>query len=155
MGDDKHKKSIMGGTEGTSGMKPTVVVDIRDHIDVHMVFDGDKTKGWVHTHGMHKFELPELEIRDVNPVFMMTAAGQLVNHIAQYMVDGIKPVKLGEIFAWGHHPGMRCRFKKLDPIPGDEEHFTHERWAIVDIGTTEQVCEDCQRKVEEVDGHVH
>lgn len=131
-------------------------LNIQNLIQIHMVTDGEGTKGWVHTHGMATMGLPELEIRNVNPLYLMSTAGGLLNHIAQYMldakrgVDGAEAVKLNDTFGFGHSPDQKGRFVKLDPIPGDEEHFTHERWALVPAEES-IVCTSCA----EGGSHVH
>ena len=48
----------------------------------HWLIDGD-TKGWVHTHGMGEFGLPELEIRDCS-AFLAESAVHL-------MCAGVRP----------------------------------------------------------------
>src|SRR5687767_9114505 len=109
--------------------------DVREHIVIHFVTDGEKQKGWVHTHGMEELGLPELEIRDL-PLFLAPDAGRLINHVSQYLydgkhgIDGAKPVSLGEVMAIS--PFCRFKFVKLDPIEGDEAHFKHERWSLSD-----------------------
>lgn len=107
---------------------------------VHMVFDGEKTKGWVHTHGLDKFDLPELEIRDI-PVFMMTSAGRILNLVSDYLLNGDKPIKVGETMVFGD--GAIVKFIEAEPIPGDEEHYQVERWQLVDPASTMLKCAAC------------
>ncbi len=116
---------------------------IQDLITVDMVVDGDETTGWVHTHGMHELGLPELEIRNVSPPFLMVEAGRLLNHVAQYMLDSAKPVRLGDTLQFGKHPAESLRFVKLPEIPGEELHHQSERWTLVaDPGSCS--CDACR-----------
>ena len=115
-------------------------IDVRNFIVVEMIFSGDKTTGWVHTHGMWEvFGLPDLEIINVNPLFLMPEAGIMLNHIAQYMVDGAsgkneaKPVKVGETFAFG--PMQMVKFEISTPLNPDDKqendlHFVKPRWRV-------------------------
>jgi hypothetical protein len=110
-------------------------LDMHRVIQIHMVTEGEGTLGWVHTHGMHVLDLPELEVRNV-PLFLSADAGKLLNLVAQYLFDGkygyedAKPVNLGEVMATG--PFQRFKFVKLDPIPGQAEHYEVERWTLSD-----------------------
>ena len=109
-------------------------IKIHEHIVLHLVTTGedDGQLGWAHSHGMEKFNLPNLEIRGV-PLFLGKACMGLINHVAQYMVDGQTEgweVKLGEVMGTG--PMATFKFVQLDPIPGAEPHFEHPMWALSD-----------------------
>jgi hypothetical protein len=116
------------------------VIDVTKHIQVHMIFDGPNTVGWVHTHGMWElFQLPDLEIVSVSPLFLMADAGRILNHVAQYMVDsktgvgGAKPVTLGQLM--GLSRLVVVRFNQATPRnPGDKDeiasHYTTPRWRV-------------------------
>ncbi len=88
-------------------------------IELHHVISGQDTKGWVHTHGMDEYGLPELEIRDV-PGFLAEDAARLLNHVCDYMLDSGNVIKLGETMAVSSR--SRFRFIKSEAIPGEEEH---------------------------------
>ena len=112
--------------------------DVRNLIHIHMItstIEHSPQRGWVHTHGMAALELPELEIRGV-PLILMYDAASLLNHVAQYMLDGkrglhgARPVKLHEKMGVGH--SRIVYFDKLPPVVGDEDHFKDERWALTD-----------------------
>lgn len=134
-------------------------VPIQNFVRIDMVFNGPGTTGWVHTHNMWEvFGLPDLEIRDVSPLFMMEDAGRLLNHIAQYMVDsqtqfrGAKPVKLGEKFGMSRFTIVS--FEQSLPInPKDPDevnsHFIFPRWQVVP-GLSYK-CERCEKG----ESHVH
>jgi hypothetical protein len=123
----------------TTGLRP----DVTRAIQIHMIFDGVGTTGWVHTHGMWEvFQLPDLEIVGVSPLFLMTAAGGMLNHIAQYMVDGklgvagAKPVAVGQSMGMGH--GVFVKFELSTPLhPNDADeiagHFSSPRWRAVPV----------------------
>ena len=113
-------------------------------INIQFVINGQDTKGWVHTHGMDQYGLPELEMRDV-PGFLGEDAGRFLNSVCDYMLDSGSVIKLGETMAIS--PRTRFRFIKPDPIPGEEEHYEVERWQIVDV---EGCCEECCLKPSEL-----
>lgn len=119
---------------------------VSDLIQIRMIFDGDKTKGWVYTIGLARLNLPELEIRGVNPIFLMPEAGILLNHVSQYMweMQGTEnEVKLGATM--GVSRFQKFRFVKLDPIEGEEHAYKVERWSIEALP---MVCESpcCKHK---------
>jgi hypothetical protein len=134
-------------------------VPIQKFIRVDMVFNGPGTTGWVHTHHMWEvFGLPDLEIRDVSPLFLMEDAGRTLNHIAQYMVDsqsgfdGAKEVKLGQRFGLSQFTILS--FEQSLPInPKDPDevnsHFIFPRWQVVN-GLSYK-CEKCEKG----EHHVH
>lgn len=113
-------------------------------IDLHYVISGRDTKGWVHTHGMNQYGLPELESRDV-PGFLAEAAAAILNTVCDYMLDSGEIVSLGQTMALS--PRTRFRFMKPDPIPGEEDHYDVERWQIVEV---EACCQDCCLKPSEL-----
>ena len=129
-------------------------IRVQDHIVVHMIIDDprapENTIGWVHTHGMwEKFQLPDLEIRGVRPSFLMPDAGKMLNHIAQYMLDGkmgiggAKPIKAGETFGVSHIQVMRIvESSPLNPTDEDEVagHFSSPPWEVIPLP---QVCTKC------------
>jgi hypothetical protein len=131
-------------------------LDVREFIRVDMVFDGPGTRGWVHTHGMFDiFGLPDLEIRDVNPIMLMPAAGVILNHMAQYMVDGqcgrdgAKPYQLGQTFGPVGH-GAIVSTRLSTPInPKDEEenetHFSTPRYFVHQVNVP--VCTKCEKGI--------
>lgn len=112
-------------------------INIRDVVWVDLVARGS-LDGWVHTHGMITFGLPDLEMRQV-PQPLMRAAGHMLLEIADYMVHSDRAVHLGE------HMHIDCygtvRFSKLEPISEHEDHYTWERWAITD--DVKQPCPYC------------
>lgn len=107
-------------------------MDVTKLIAIHIVSDD---RGWVHTHGMDKLGLPELEIRGV-PLYFAGLAVGLLNHVAQYMYDGkngvgsAKPVELNQVMSVDAMSTFK--FVKLPPMEGDEAHFEVERWALSD-----------------------
>ena len=106
------------GSEGAAG-----------RIYIHYVTNSN-TKGWVHTHGMDQFGLPELEMRAV-PGFLAESAAKLLGFICDYMIDSGKKVSVGETMELSDHTAFR--FVKADPIPEAEEHYETERWQVVEV----------------------
>ena len=109
-------------------------------IDIHCVSSGEPTKGWVHTHGMAEYGLPELEIRDV-PVFLCTPAGVLLRKVCDYMLDSGETVLLGDHMAFDKHTVFS--FRNATPIPGEEAHFDVERWELTEAPGL-CPCDECQ-----------
>ena len=107
-----------------------ITVEAQEVIELHHVRDGEQTKGWQHTHGMSKFNLPELEMRGV-PGFLADAAARILNDVCNYMLNGEKRVREGEVMSIGE----RCRFRvvRAEPIAGYEDHYREERWQLVDV----------------------
>jgi hypothetical protein len=115
------------------------MIDVQKAIQVHVVTDGKETKGWVHTHGMAKHGKPELEIRGV-PLFLAEDATRFINQVADYFLNGDKPVRLGESMQLGS--AMRTVvFAKGEPIPGEEATHEGERWLITSDPRLEGTCE--------------
>ena len=111
------------------------------------VISGSDTKGWVHTHGMDRLGLPELEMRDV-PGFLAESAAALLEHICDYMIDSGKKVSVGETMAVSKRTTFR--FVKAEPIPGHDNHYETERWQIVEV---ECQCAECGAKEAEKGDH--
>lgn len=104
---------------------------------MHHVTSGAMTRGWIHTHGMDRFGLPELEIRNV-PSYFVDAAVRVLREVCRYMNQPGVVVKIGETMATS--PKTAFRFVRAEPIPGNEDHYQVERWQIVEI---EPSCEAC------------
>jgi hypothetical protein len=109
-------------------------------IQVHCVTSGEETKGWVHTHGMSNYGLPELEIRNV-PVFLGVPASTVLRAVCKYMLDSGKQINLGENMALNEK--VAFSFRKAVPIPGEEDHYKAERWELIDLACICQ-CEECR-----------
>lgn len=101
-------------------------VDVNETIIVHIVSHDEKLLSWVHSHGMEKFGLPELEMRDVPLVFSF-AAGVMINVVADYMFNE-KRVKLGEVV---EHDRELFYLMRLEPMKGQEDHYSCDRWALL------------------------
>jgi hypothetical protein len=109
-------------------------------VQFHHVISGSHTKGWVHTHGMDRLGLPELEMREV-PAFLVEAAANILREVCDYMIDSGKKVSLGEMMAASKQTVFR--FVKAEPMPGQENHYHMERWQIVEV---ECGCAECGAK---------
>lgn len=109
-------------------------------IQVHCVTSGEPTKGWVHTHGMAEYGLPELEIRGV-PVFLADPAAAVLREVCAYMLDSGKTIRLGENM--GLDENTVFSFRKPISIPGEEDHYAVERWELIDIPDI-CVCDECR-----------
>jgi rubredoxin len=106
-------------------------------IQFHHVISGSDTKGWVHTHGMDRFGLPELEMRNV-PGFLAEVAANILREACDYMIDSGRQVSLGETMAVSERTVFR--FVKAKPIPGQDNHYKTERWQIMEV---ECQCQEC------------
>ena len=130
------------------GTAKTAAPEVMTVVELHLVTNGRHgQKGWIHTHGMDKLGCAELEIRNV-PLFLAVEAGELLNHVAQYLIDqkrgGGPAVHLGQTMSTGQYSTFR--FVKLPPIVGSEHHFQSERWALSDEPM--QAHCDCECKCE-------
>lgn len=110
-------------------MDKVIEIDPVEVLELHIVSEGEH-KGWLHTHGMAKYGLPELEMRKI-PLFLKDQATDVMYMVADYLLNS------------GHgkeaKPGMTMgdddclvQFVKSTPIDGDEEHFKDERWELTD-----------------------
>jgi hypothetical protein len=111
---------------------------VQEKVLIDWVISGSETKGWIHTHGMDKFGLPELEIRSV-PSFLAEPAAALLRHVSDYMRKPGVTVRVGETMETS--PRTRFRFVKSAPILGEEHHYIVERWQIVELD--DQPCDTC------------
>jgi hypothetical protein len=123
-------------------------IDVTEAIGVHIVTN-EEHLSWVHSHGMDKFGLPELEMRDV-PVVFSVSAGIIINTVADYMLNE-EHIKLGEIFSRGHE---LIYFMRLDPLKGNEDHYSCDRWAMVhpsvaveELSGSVVYCDECRNKI--------
>lgn len=114
----------------------TEIPDIAAAIEVHVVTDGEQTRGWIHTHGMAAHGQPELEMRHV-PLFLAPVAVAVLRSICRYMLTSPNPILAGQTMLQGEVP---IRFITPDPFPGDEEHYRHPRLQIIDI---DAACDCC------------
>jgi len=86
---------------------------------VHMIHD-HPDGGWVHTHGLAELGFTELEIRGIHPLFLMIPAAQMLNGVADQIVNGGKPFEVDHIIDLG---GYLCQIKELDPLDDSHEGY--------------------------------
>jgi hypothetical protein len=108
-------------------------------VKVHAINGGEQTKGWVHTHGMSDYDLPELEMRNV-PLFLVPYAYHLLREICDYMLTDDPPVQAGHTMELGH---ARFRFVHAVPIPGEEYHYDSPCLQIADVDAECDCCSGC------------
>jgi hypothetical protein len=105
--------------------------------------------GWIHTHGLNRLGLPELEMLHV-PGFLMESAAFLINHVAEYLRHPDKPVLVGQTMQVSDHTRFRFVRGTADwmdePEEGETSHYAVERWRIVDA---EALCSCCQLRQSE------
>ncbi len=118
---------LEGLTELASPEEPPV-----EGLVIHHVIHGALTKGWLHTHGMDQYGLPELEMRNV-PAFLIEPAARILNQTCRYMRQPGVVVKEGETMQFSADAPFR--FVRSKPIPGSEDHYQVERWELVEIPT--------------------
>ncbi len=107
-------------------------IDPVEAIRIEVIPSGAGARGWVHTHGMEKFGLPELEIRGAWPVFLTGEAVKILNRVADYMLNSSgKKIRKGETVALDRYTVVR--FMSLEPIVGEEGHYQVARWTLVDV----------------------
>lgn len=103
-----------------------------------VTFDFVHDVGWLHSHGMDRHGLPDLEIRHV-PAFLGEAAVDLLRAACEYLINSKHEVRLGD--TWSLSPRTTVRFVRPTPMSGNEDHYIKERWQLVDLKPT---CECCQ-----------
>lgn len=108
---------------------------IQKLIDIHLVTDGGKSKGWAHTHGMNSLGYPDLEIRGV-PLFLGPDAATLLNHVAGYIMTCKRPVLVGQKMAISPMQVFLFKDGCAEPIDDDPEviksHYKDERLWLSD-----------------------
>lgn len=114
-------------------------VRVQSVIEIHIVYE-DKKTAWVHTHGMAKYELPELEIRDV-PSYFVVSAGQLLNSICDAVLNDGEGRTL-ETRSTYLFDDIGVMFAKASPMSDDhKDHYKEERWVLQSLPV--QKCEGC------------
>lgn len=103
----------------------------RPGVRIDLVEDGEMGDSWVHTHGLDRLGLPELEIRSVAPRFMSSAAATLLGLIADYLIAGTRPVEPGDAIVIDDHTCVRL--VPATPVPEHEDHYRSERWTVEDL----------------------
>ena len=116
-------------------------IDVSDPsvLRIDLVTSGVHTDGWVHTHGLEALGLPELELRGVTPRFLMPAAAMLLSNIADYMANGGRRVAVGDAMVLDELTFVRVA--RAEPIPGEADHYRHERWTVLEV--PESCCPLC------------
>lgn len=118
-------------------------IDVTDPsvMRIDMVVEGSDGGGWVHTHGLEQFGLPELEIRSVSHVLLLPSAAVILTEVADYLLNGERPVAAGDALVLGDMTFLRlCR---LSPLSDHPDHYVYERWAVVDV--PESFCPLCEQ----------
>ena len=69
------------------------------------------------TFGLAEHGLPELEVTDVRPAFLLAAAAALLDDLGHYMLDRGQALKPGETVRVG--PGVTVALEQADPEHGD------------------------------------
>ena len=111
---------------GNNDPKPSVS---DGNVGFHWFISGNNV-GWVHTHGMEEFGLPELEIRDC-PAFLAESAVHLMRSVCDYMHTTGKAVRAGDNMRITDRTTFT--FAIPEPMPGSDDHYKVERLQIVDI----------------------
>ena len=104
-------------------------------LDFHFVIG----TGWLHSHGMARRGLPGVEARGV-PAYLADAATGHLRALCRRMIRSGRRLPLGEVVEAAR--GTPVRFVRADPIPGEEGHYTAERWLLQDV---KPACSCCGR----------
>jgi hypothetical protein len=119
-------------------------IDVQKEIIVHFVTDGP-AKGWVHTHGLTRFDKPELEIRNV-PSLFMSSATSLLNGVADYMLNHTKkPILPGQNMGWDRATILHFHEGSADEAAGYNNN--HYKTPVLTISALEPTCAHCDPKV--------
>lgn len=106
-------------------------------IEIHNVIGTPQSGHWLHTHGMDRLGLPELEIRGV-PSYFVDPAGEVLQQISKYMQEPGRAIRIGETIQIGPH--SVAKFEISEPIKGSENHYEVERWSLAAVGSSGCVC---------------
>jgi hypothetical protein len=119
-----------------SGASTTRRLDPRREVVLEYTVDGP-ARGWLHTHGLARHGVPELELRNV-PRFLRGPACALLNEVADYLLNrATRPLLPGQTMLLGrdvllfvesgpderagydrlHYEGC-VRLRIIDPPPG-------------------------------------
>lgn len=90
-------------------------IDPVKNIDITLVSEGPR-KGWVRTVGMARFGKPELEMRNV-PLFLFGPAGEMLNGLADMLLNETHDVKAGESIQFND----LCVFRVVRSAPFDDK----------------------------------
>lgn len=129
----KHKKTKKAKRlpKGFEYASPNAGVDVQKSIIIHIIFNGENTKGWLHTHGMFVYGMPEVEMRSV-PLFLAHAAGELINRVCDYMLNSEdKFFKAGQVFDFG---GSVFKLVRAPPLVGGENHYAADGQILFELG---------------------
>lgn len=96
--------------------------------------------GWLHSHGMDRHGLPELEARQV-PAYLAPTVIDILGAICERMLTTRTRPPLNVGFQAIN--GMPIQLVKGEPLPGDEDHYVTERWLVQDV---EPTCECCRAR---------
>lgn len=120
-------------------------IDPVEVIQIDAVTNGP-AKGWVHTHGLGEFGKPELEIRNVPPMFF-GAAAMILNEIADYMLnDAPKPVLAGQTMQLGR---SRLKFVKAEADEKAGYDLNHYETDVLKIESLDETsCQHCHSESE-------
>ncbi len=118
---------------------PRKKLDVQKEIQIHALSNGP-AKGWVHTHGLARHGKPELEIRRV-PALFLSAAGRMLNEIAEYMLEGGRPIRPGDTMELG-----RTMLLMLEGKPDEEGGYDewHYRVPVLTVTALDPACEYCE-----------
>jgi hypothetical protein len=119
-------------------------IDVQKEVQIHFITEGP-AKGWTHTHGLARFNRPELEIRDV-PALFSTAACALLNGVADYMLNrATNPVLAGQNMEWDRATVLHFHEGLADEEAGYDRN--HYETPVLTITSREHECGRCTSKV--------
>ncbi len=131
-------------------MPKTKKVDINQSVAIVGLINGPL---WIHTQGMDKFGFPELEIVGM-PRLLYPGAAHILNEVADYMVNGDKPIAIGERMQLGAGSMPSVFQFVLSPgQEGEETYYSNNSvWRLIDPPEGAHRCAACEAGEH---GHLH
>jgi len=84
-------------------------------LQVLLHYDDADRGNAVETYGLSDHGLPELEIAQISPAYLLSAAAALIEDIGGYMLDRGQPIRSGETVMVG--PSTAVRLERVEPCP--------------------------------------
>jgi hypothetical protein len=137
------RSSLEAKKEGSMTTKKKEKLNVREKINVHAVTDGP-AKGWVHTHGLAAYGYPELEIRDVPPLFYASAT-IILNGVADYLLNYCKkPLTAGQTMQFDSMTYLKFHEARPDDEKGYDSN--HYETPVLRVSSIELPCSCCPPK---------
>jgi len=111
---------------------------------IHAVLDHEPGAVWIHTHGMARFDCPDLECY-WSPAATWRDGAAILNHVAGFVIASRPPIEEGQTASF---EGSDLRVRFLDPMPQSGHGFGGNRvWRVQPMTTGGPAVEAFRRLV--------